>query len=246
MRTTDEGGNWEETGQYGGVLTTVSVQNAQGDYEVFIGSAGNGVFRSTDNGANWWWLQAGVEMAFVDALAVSASGSSGNVIITAVQSIDFDRSIGVFASTNNGVTWRDIGQGLPDEYASVFCITDGYIYAGTYGAGVWRRALSDIVSSTDRKAGEFPGAFILEQNYPNPVPGSTDITAIRFHVSETGRTTLAIYDLLGRLQSVALDEWMNPGTYSVSVNTRNLHAGAYEYRLQTGSFVASRMMVLAQ
>ena len=60
---------------------------------------------------------------------------------------------------------------------------------------------------------------------------------------------LVVYDLLGRTVATLVDEPMAPGWHEVVWDGRNdrgvsVASGVYLYRLQTGSFVQTRKMVL--
>jgi hypothetical protein len=92
-----------------------------------------------------------------------------------------------------------------------------------------------------------PTQFALEQNYPNPFNPST---RINYTVVVTGgsglgtRVKLAIYDLLGRDVAVLVDEKKAPGSYEVTFNAEELSSGVYFYRLEAGSFVETKKMVV--
>ncbi|RMG43460.1 MAG: T9SS C-terminal target domain-containing protein [Methanobacteriota archaeon] len=52
------------------------------------------------------------------------------------------------------------------------------------------------------------------------------------------------YDLLGRKMMTLVDRKQTAGEYSVKVNAGNLSSGIYLYRLEAGSFVQTRKMIL--
>ena len=55
-------------------------------------------------------------------------------------------------------------------------VFDQYIYAGTSTSGLWKRSLSEIVTSIkEDNINLFAEGYILEQNYPNPFNPSTTI-----------------------------------------------------------------------
>ncbi len=100
-------------------------------------------------------------------------------------------------------------------------------------------------------AGErVPAVAQLEQNYPNPF---NPATRIRFAVAgdrgsgpagDERRTTLAVYDLLGREVAVLVDEEKPAGTYEAAFDGRDLPSGVYVYRLTSGTRVETRRMLL--
>jgi uncharacterized protein (DUF1501 family) len=73
-----------------------------------------------------------------------------------------------------------------------------------------------------------PHEFRLEQNFPNPFNPGTDI---RFQISDFGRVLLRVYDMLGREVMTLVDEYRNPGTYSVHLDATHLSSGVYLYTL---------------
>ena len=101
-----------------------------------------------------------------------------------------------------------------------------------------------IVSVED----EIPGVlnFILKQNYPNPFNPST---TIRYEIPEQSFVTIKVYDVLGNEIVTLLNEEKSAGSYEVtfdshSGNVRNLTSGIYFYKLQAGSFVETKKMIL--
>jgi len=83
--------------------------------------------------------------------------------------------------------------------------------------------------------------YVLNQNYPNPFNPSTNI---KWQLPETGFVTLKIYDVLGNEVATLVKEEKSVGSYEVEFNASNLPSGIYFYRLQAGSFVETKKMVL--
>ena len=86
-----------------------------------------------------------------------------------------------------------------------------------------------------------PTEYRLEQNYPNPFNPSTTIA---FDVPEVSHVRLTVYDLLGREVALLVNEERDSGTYRTVFNASNLASGVYLYRLQTGTFSATRRLLL--
>ena len=91
-----------------------------------------------------------------------------------------------------------------------------------------------------------PIKFSLSQNYPNPFNPSTTIKySIPSNVkSETSNTKLVIFDILGREVATLVNKEQKPGNYEIQFEASGLTSGIYFYKLQSGSFVASRKMIL--
>ena len=96
-----------------------------------------------------------------------------------------------------------------------------------------------------------PHAYSLSQNYPNPF---NPVTIIRFKV-EGGRSkvpipiTLKVYNILGQLVRILVDEEKLPGTYQVvwdgkDQNKEEVSSGIYFYRLKASDYVEAKKMIL--
>jgi hypothetical protein len=87
--------------------------------------------------------------------------------------------------------------------------------------------------------------FDLEQNYPNPFNPSTTIT---YSVAQGApvRVTIRLMNLLGQeVHAPLVDEVDAPGTYHFDfTDADNLPSGTYIYRMDAGTFSASKRMVL--
>lgn len=83
--------------------------------------------------------------------------------------------------------------------------------------------------------------FILSQNYPNPF---NPITKISWQVPVSGWQSLKVYDVLGNEVATIVNEFRNSGSYDIEFNASNLTSGVYFYRLQAGSFVKTKKLVL--
>ena len=86
-----------------------------------------------------------------------------------------------------------------------------------------------------------PARFSLQPNYPNPF---TTTTHVRFAITTPQAVTLAVYDVFGRRVATLVDAFKPAGTYEARFDARGLAAGVYVYRLQAGSTVEARTMVL--
>jgi|GEM_PF-898852 len=86
-----------------------------------------------------------------------------------------------------------------------------------------------------------PQSFSLSQNYPNPF---NPTTKIEYALPSTQKVVLKMYDVLGREVQTLVNEQQNSGTYRVEVNASNFASGVYFYRLEAGTFVQQRKMLL--
>jgi hypothetical protein len=101
------------------------------------------------------------------------------------------------------------------------------------------------------EAANVPSQFVLEQNYPNPFNPSTKI---QFTIVSTQSgsasggnrqlTFVKVYDVLGREVATLVNEVKEPGTYTVQFDGSNLASGVYFYRLQAGTYVETKKLLL--
>ncbi|UCH65292.1 MAG: T9SS type A sorting domain-containing protein [Ignavibacterium sp.] len=83
--------------------------------------------------------------------------------------------------------------------------------------------------------------FFLSQNYPNPF---NPLTRIQYTVNNTKFVTLKVYDVLGGEIATLINEEKSAGEYKIEFDGAGLSSGIYFYRLQAGSFVETKKMVL--
>jgi hypothetical protein len=86
-----------------------------------------------------------------------------------------------------------------------------------------------------------PNEYVLEQNYPNPF---NPTTTIEFSMPQSGVVNLSLYNILGEQVETLISEERTAGKHSVQLNANNLASGIYFYRLQAGSFVETKKMIL--
>jgi hypothetical protein len=105
-------------------------------------------------------------------------------------------------------------------------------------------ALSCAYAQGSKEENGGPLSFALEQNYPNPFNPET---VIRFSVPATAQTTLTVFNLLGQKVATLFDGVAAPGVvYSVRFDGSALPSGFYLYRLQNGTRVEMKRMVLVK
>jgi hypothetical protein len=90
-----------------------------------------------------------------------------------------------------------------------------------------------------------PREYSLWQNYPNPFNPTTIIT---YALKVTGEVKLELFDVLGRKVATLVNTRQDAGFYTLPFNAARygLSTGMYFYRLQSGSFVATKKMLLVK
>ncbi len=153
----------------------------------------------------------------------------------------------MFLSTDNGSSWNAINAGLTDLDVLSLAVKGDTLFAGTFSSGVWKRPLSEIITSADDIQIGLPTDFILKQNYPNPFNPSTKIrysipSVIGNEVKQSQFVSLKVYDIIGNEVATLVNEEQFAGSYEVEFNSsghsgevRNLPSGIYFYKLQAGN-----------
>ncbi len=108
--------------------------------------------------------------------------------------------------------------------------------------------VATVTGINDRQPELKPTTWHLSQNHPNPFNAET---AIRFQVPVTAAVKIEVFNLLGQSLIKLIDAEKEPGMYTVLWNGCNqqgqpLPSGIYIYRLEAGSFVASRKLALVR
>jgi hypothetical protein len=118
-----------------------------------------------------------------------------------------------------------------------FLATQRIIVDGIIVSTLWSDVVTDVINAEISN----PVEFKLSQNYPNPFNPSTTIS---YEISERSFVTLKIYDVLGNEIATLVNEEKPAGSYEIEFGGTGLQSGVYFYRLQAGSFIETKKMVL--
>ncbi len=102
------------------------------------------------------------------------------------------------------------------------------------------------VTAVEGERTPMPSKFKLSQAYPNPFNPSTNL---QLALPKAGRVRVVVYDLLGHPVRQLLDGVRPAGLYTLTWNATNdqgeaLPSGVYFVRVETGSFKATRKLLL--
>ena len=262
LRTANEGATWEQVNN--GLPSTRINDFEVMDTVLFVGTDA-GIFRSTNNGTNWTpygfadtsvtsLLKVGtalfagtqtgifsnvppdtnwVRIGFADSVVTSLEIKNG-LIFAGINNK-------LFISRDNGISWSPINTGFDNTAIPTFTLGDNFLFAGSWGEGVWRRPLSEVITGITVDRNILPSQFSLNQNYPNPFNPTTTIS---YQLSANSKVTLKIYDVLGNEVASLVNEEKPAGRYSVNFNGSKLASGVYFYRMQAGSIVETKKLIL--
>ncbi len=169
----------------------------------------SGVYKSTDAGETWAQSgTTGIVATNLNITALAVNTTDENSVYIGL------RGDGLFHSTDGGVNWTNIGQGIPDQTILAIALADNnsIIYAGTKSKGVYKSTdngsnWAQILSEVNTTIGDEPtklitGIVVNPTNKNNIVVGdihtgvymSTDAGANWTNISQ-GLTNRAITSL---------------------------------------------------
>ena len=86
-----------------------------------------------------------------------------------------------------------------------------------------------------------PTDYSLSQNYPNPFNPST---TINFGLPNASSVSLKVYNILGEEVANLVNKVMPAGYHTVVFDASKLASGLYIYRIEAGSFVQVKKMMM--
>lgn len=86
-----------------------------------------------------------------------------------------------------------------------------------------------------------PNKYELIQNYPNPFNSNT---IIKYSVPIDIRTKLYVYNTLGEIVALLLDEYAKAGVHQIDFDASHLASGVYFYKLIAGDFISVKKMMI--
>ncbi len=99
----------------------------------------------------------------------------------------------------------------------------------------------EFTNATSVEEENLPEALKLFQNYPNPF---NPTTTVQYAIPQKSNVTLKIYDVLGNEIATLVNEEKDRGVHTVNFDASQLASGIYIYKLQAGSFVETKKMIL--
>lgn len=227
LKTTDGGDSWIEQSLNWTSLYGIAFSDTENG---IIATASALIYRTTDGGINWDSDTLGDWHIF--------SVTSSDLMHTWGVGRDYSYQGIIQFSSDQGVTWTSqyTFSGWPN---SLFFIDSTMGWVAGEG-GIILHTTNGGVTFVDDETTQ-PTDFILSQNFPNPFNPST---TIKFAVPQTSQVLIKVFDVLGNEIETLVNQEKHSGTYEITWNAVNLPSGVYFYRLQAGSFVQTRKMIL--
>lgn len=114
--------------------------------------------------------------------------------------------------------------------------------------GNWRAHIDNALemffpptSSSVEQATALPLVAVLDQNHPNPFNPNT---TIQFSLPRSEFVTLKVFNILGEQIAMLVSATVSAGTHNVEWNAQGMASGIYFYRLQAGTSVQTKKLLL--
>ncbi len=164
------------------------------------------------------------------------------------------------AEANGGSQYRGANQNVsvsggvsrgflqPDPQRAVWKLD--YVSSSSPPLTIFVDAINGAIVGVEEQTApdEFPRSYVLQQNYPNPFSASgifdNPSTTIAFSVPKTSLVTLKIYDVLGNEVATLISEKLPAGKHQRVWEAKGLASGIYLFRLEAGSFVQTKKLLL--
>ncbi|MDP2303816.1 MAG: T9SS type A sorting domain-containing protein [Ignavibacteria bacterium] len=111
----------------------------------------------------------------------------------------------------------------------------------SYARSLHKSNFGQFPLGLDGEASTSVNMYELSQNYPNPF---NPITTIHYSIPQTGLVTIKIFDILGKEITTLVNEEKKSGNHKIEFNGSKLSSGIYFYQIKSGSFTATKKLVL--
>ncbi|MBI5215421.1 MAG: T9SS type A sorting domain-containing protein [Ignavibacteriae bacterium] len=229
LHTTDGGTNWiyqSYAANRSIFFTDDSVGWASGD--------GNGIYWTSDGGTNWNSNNASQmsflnDVHFINRTEGYAVGSPSDTVVKSI---------------NGGRTWKS----LPTKTAgrvfnSVFFVNSDTGWVVGSGGMILKTVNGGETPTGIHDDENIPASVHLYQNYPNPFNPKTDF---RFRISDFRFVSLKVFNILGKEVATLVHEKKTKGEHSIEWDATGFPSGIYFYKLQAGSFIEVKKMLLSK
>jgi len=179
------------------------------------------------------------------AYLLQAAGTFGGTTTLTLESYRVYRSVSANARTT-GTAIGSVGAGTT-SFSDPVPYTGNFYYQVTavynQGESAPSNEVSKVVTEVRREGNEIviPASFALQQNYPNPFNPST---VIRYGLPNRTHVSLAVFNTLGQQVALLQNGEQEAGYQEVKFDGSPLSSGVYFYRIEAGSFVQTRKLLL--
>ncbi len=190
-------------------------------------SSNNKILKTTNSGANWFPVALTnfpTGIFFINTTYGWASCNFGKIMKT----------------TDVGSNWVTEQTPVSTDLNSIYFTSNETGWTCGDG-GIILKTTNGGITAVQQTGTAIPEKFTLSQNFPNPFnPG----TQISFGLRESAFAKLVVYDQIGRVVDILVNEQLAPGTYKCEWNAVDYPSGIYFYKLHAGEFTETKKMVL--
>jgi len=212
----------------------------QGVYQSTSGRFGITDTLTLDGGGD-----ASVVWIFKMTGALTTASNSYVKLINGAQWYNVFWQVGTSATLGSNSTFRGNIMALSSITAEEGATINGRLLALTDSVSLHNNTIGGVAVAATVRTEYVPQGFTLSQNYPNPF---NPTTKIQYTIGNAGLVSLKVYDALGREVATLVNGNQEAGSYTVPFNTSetklNLSSGMYFYRLEAGSFVSTKKLIL--
>jgi hypothetical protein len=197
------------------------------------------ILRTTDGGATWMSQSS---LTADNLHGVSFTDANTGTVVGGWSAASYPSWLAVILhTTDGGATWTNVSLPTTNVLAAV-CWTDANTGTAVGENGtILRTANAGTTGIEADRQRKTPQDFLLGQNYPNPFnPGTT----IHYGLPHKSQVHLVVYNTLGQQVSTLIQAQQEAGTYEVKFDGTALASGVYFYRLQAGSYVNTKKLLL--
>ncbi len=178
---------------------------------------------------------------------INANSSASNVYVVWTTSSESNNSGFEVQRSSTNASWTAIGF-VPGAGNSIE--PRNYSYEDkNLASGIYHYRLKQIDFNGNFEYFDLPEAvtigvpdkFFVDQNYPNPF---NPVTTIAYGIPQSGNVMMKIFDMAGREIKTLVNEFKDAGYYVTKFDGSSLASGTYIYRIESGSFVSAKKMVL--
>lgn len=110
--------------------------------------------------------------------------------------------------------------------------SDGFVAIATHGNGIYTTNYTSRQEITSIKESKGSSVNVLWSVYPNP---ARENATVEFELTKKSKTTLVLYDEMGRLLQTVINKDMTPGKHREQINTTEFTNGIYYCSLITSN-----------
>jgi len=182
----------------------------------------------------------------VELTSFSAQVKNGEVLLTWATATETNNKMFELERKSNNLNYTTVaqvkGSGTSTE-KKFYSYLDSKIQTGNYTYRLKQIDFDGTVEYSNEIEVQVntPLYFSLEQNYPNPF---NPTTAIGYVLKEKSNAKLTLLNSLGEEIEVLVNKEQDRGYHKIEFDGSKLSSGVYFYRLQSGSFMSTKKLVL--